>query len=144
MDIRCNDVLLMFETKFFDHWVKRHLLYRLLLLLHWSINHFQCLFARAGSLELIYKNFEFWLWATPLKSLLLKEEKKTLWPFFMDGVQLPQGYSYFEEAVYFLPFSFLEIPGTHFIDLGRMKGWVHLGATQWFWTRDPWIGNPAP
>ena len=30
-----------------------------------------------------------------------------------------------------------EIPGTHFIDLGRMKGWVDLGATQWFWTRDP-------
>ena len=25
--------------------------------------------------------------------------------FFMDGVQLPQGYSHFEEAVYFLPFS---------------------------------------
>ena len=25
--------------------------------------------------------------------------KKTLWPFFMDGVQLPQGYSHFEEAV---------------------------------------------
>ena len=29
----------------------------------------------------------------------------TLWPFFMDGVQLPQGLSHFEEAVYFLPFS---------------------------------------
>ena len=26
-------------------------------------------------------------------------------PFFMDGIQLPQGYSHFEEAVYFLPFS---------------------------------------
>ena len=26
--------------------------------------------------------------------------------FFMDGFQLPQGYSHFEEAVYFLPFSF--------------------------------------
>ena len=26
-------------------------------------------------------------------------------PFFMDGVQLPQGYSHFEEAVYLLPFS---------------------------------------
>ena len=26
-------------------------------------------------------------------------------PFFMDGVQLPQGYNHFEEAVYFLPFS---------------------------------------
>ena len=30
---------------------------------------------------------------------------KTWWPLFMDGVQLPQGYSHFEEAVYFLPFS---------------------------------------
>ena len=26
----------------------------------------------------------------------------------------------------------------------RMKGWVELGTTQWFWTRDPWIGNAAP
>ena len=26
-------------------------------------------------------------------------------PFFMDGVQLPQGQSHFEDAVYFLPFS---------------------------------------
>ena len=40
--------------------------------------------------------------------------------------------------------KFPEIPGTHFIDLGRMKGWVDLGTTQWFWTQDPWIGNPAP
>ena len=39
----------------------------------------------------------------------------------MDGVQLPQGYSQ-EEAVYFLPLKFPEVPGTHFIDLGRMKG----------------------
>ena len=28
--------------------------------------------------------------------------------------------------------KFLEIPGNHFIDLGRMKGGVDLGATQWF------------
>ena len=26
--------------------------------------------------------------------------------------------------------KFPEIPGTYFIDLGRMKGWVDLGATQ--------------
>ena len=39
--------------------------------------------------------------------------------------------------------KFLEIHGTHFTDLGRMKGWVDLGAIQWFWTREPWIGNPA-
>ena len=32
-------------------------------------------------------------------------KKTTLWPLFMDGVQLPQGYSHFEEAVYFLPLS---------------------------------------
>ena len=35
--------------------------------------------------------------------LLLK--KKTFWLLFMDGVQLPQGYSHFEEAVYLLPLS---------------------------------------
>ena len=23
------------------------------------------------------------------------------------------------------------------------KGWIDLGATQWFWTRHTWIGNPA-
>ena len=32
-------------------------------------------------------------------------KKTTLWPLIMDGVQLPQGYSHFEEAVYFLPLS---------------------------------------
>ena len=34
-----------------------------------------------------------------------KKTLKTLWPLFMDGVQLPQGYSHFEEAVYFSPLS---------------------------------------
>ena len=28
--------------------------------------------------------------------------------------------------------KFPAISGTHFTDLGRMKGWVDLGATQWF------------
>ena len=40
--------------------------------------------------------------------------------------------------------KFPELSGTHFTDLGRMKGWVDLGATQWFWSRDPWIRSPAP
>ena len=35
-----------------------------------------------------------------------RKKEKTLWPLFMDGIQLPQGYSHFEEAVYFLPFIF--------------------------------------
>ena len=34
-----------------------------------------------------------------------KKYFKTLWPLFMDRVQLPQSYSHFEEAVYFLPQS---------------------------------------
>ena len=28
--------------------------------------------------------------------------------------------------------KFPDIPGTHFMDLGRMKGLVNLEATQWF------------
>ena len=28
--------------------------------------------------------------------------------------------------------KFPYVPGAHLIDLGRMKGWVDLGATQWF------------
>ena len=40
--------------------------------------------------------------------------------------------------------KFPEIPGTHFMDPGRMKCWVDLGATWWFWTRGSWTGNPAP
>ena len=32
----------------------------------------------------------------------------TLWLLFMDGVQLPQGQSHFEKAVYFLPLSLQE------------------------------------
>ena len=40
--------------------------------------------------------------------------------------------------------KFLEIPGAHSIILGRMKDWVELGTTQWFWPWDLWIGNPAP
>ena len=25
-----------------------------------------------------------------------------------------------------------------------MKDWVNLEDSQWFWTWDPWIGNPTP
>ena len=40
--------------------------------------------------------------------------------------------------------QFPGFPGTHLINLGRMKDWVNLGATKWYWTWDPWIGNPVP
>ena len=38
----------------------------------------------------------------------------------MDGVQLPQGYSYFEEAVYFLPFSSQKVL---VLILSTLEGW---------------------
>ena len=40
--------------------------------------------------------------------------------------------------------KFPEIPGTQFFHLGRMKGWVEIGATQRFWTQEPWIRNSKP
>ena len=40
--------------------------------------------------------------------------------------------------------QFLKIPGARFISLGGMEGCVDLGAAQWFWAQDPWIGNPVP
>ena len=52
----------------------------------------------------------------------------TLWPLFMDGVR--PGFLLFTT-------KFQKIPGTYLTDLGRLKGWVNLGATQRFWTRDP-------
>ena len=61
----------------------------------------------------------------------------------MDGVQLPQGY----KATTRRPFTFYHYvpwdPWTNLIDLKRMKGYVALGSTQWFWTHDPWIEDLA-
>ena len=36
-----------------------------------------------------------------------------------------------------------EIPGTYFISLRRMKDWVNLGATLWFWTQRPLNCKPC-
>ena len=52
-------------------------------------------------------------------------------PFFMMGcICLKAIQSQYEDTVYFLP----EIPGTHQINLGRIKGWYEHEAIQWFWT----------
>ena len=64
----------------------------------------------------------------------------------MDGVQLSQGYratTRREFPFYYTIPRFPGVPGTQLIVLGRMKDCVDLGATQWFRTWDPWIGNPA-
>ena len=57
------------------------------------------------------------------------------WGGTVSGLQ-----SHYEETVYF---QFPGLPGTYLIDLGRVTGWVDLGATKQSWTQDPWIGNPA-
>ena len=48
---------------------------------------------------------ELVVWQIKVINFFLKKKTKLYDPFFMDGVQLPQGYSHFEEAVYFLPLS---------------------------------------
>ena len=60
-------------------------------------------------------------------------------PWWM-GWTASQLHSYCEKTVYLLP---QEHPGTHLINFEKMKDWVNLGANQWFWTWDTWIGNPA-
>ena len=55
--------------------------------------------------EIIEYVKKFPTFSEKIQTSRLNKKKTTLWPLFMDGVQLPQGYSHFEEAVYFLPFS---------------------------------------
>ena len=62
--------------------------------------------------------------------------KKTLRHLFESGVHLPQGY----RATTRRQFKFPEIPGTHFISLGRMKGWVDFSRT---WSH-PMVSNTGP
>ena len=49
-----------------------------------------------------------------------KTLKNILWPLFMDGVQLPQGWSHFEEAVYFLQISSQK---SLVLILSTLEGW---------------------
>ena len=48
-------------------------------------------------------NLEFKI--LPNSKISLQWLKKTLWPLHMDGIELPQGHSHFEEAIYFIPLS---------------------------------------
>ena len=62
----------------------------------------------------------------------------------MDGIQLPQGWIHFEEAVYFLPLS-----SQNFLVLilPTSEGWKVesiLEPPRGFEQGDPWISNPAP
>ena len=63
----------------------------------------------------------------------------------MDRVQLPKVYlEPLQGGSLLFIAQFREIPGTHLNYLGRMKGRLDLGATQWLSTQDHWIADPAP
>ena len=127
-------------------------------MLNWSILR---LIVLKPSVEILPFPLKWQLGLFTLKRMCVKRYKKswaaklncsikktlTLWPLFMDGVQLSQGCRATTRRQF--PFyhsvpRILGVPGTPLIALGRMKDWVDLGATQWFRTWGPWIGNPAP
>ena len=71
--------------------------------------------------------------------IITKEKRKvTLWPLFVDGVQLSQGYRATTRRQFIFHYSGL--PGTHLIDLGKMKDWVLLETTQCFKQGAPGLG----
>ena len=78
---------------------------------------------------------DFWNYLRKIILNLLKTLKKALWPLFMVGIRLPQGYSHFEEAVHFLPLSSQKFL---VLILPTSKGWKAESA----WTRLSWIWNP--
>ena len=60
--------------------------------------------------------------------LISRKKTKTLWPLFIDEVQLPQGYSHFNDTVYFLVLSsqkFLVLIYQPQIDKRLSQPWSH-------------------
>ena len=68
------------------------------------------------------------------------KKKKTTWVIFHGQGLTASRLEPLRGGNLLFTIKFLEIPCTHLIDLGRMKAWVDLQATQWFWTRDPGVG----
>ena len=70
--------------------------------------------------------------------------KKLYGPFLRTGFNCLKATEPLRGSSLLFTTKFWEIPGTHLINLGRMKSWIDLGATRWLWTWDYWIVNPAP
>lgn len=67
--------------------------------------------------------------------------KKGLWCLFIDRFQLPEGCRPTTWRQLLLPTESPVNPDAYLIDLGSIEGWLELGVTQWFWTRNTLIGN---
>ena len=76
--------------------------------------------------------------------LITADDKKFYGPFLWMGFNCLKATEPLQRGSLLFTAKFPEIPGCHLIDLRKMKGWVHLGPAQWFWSQDLWIGNPAP
>ena len=61
----------------------------------------------------------------------------TLWPLFYGWGSTASRLVPLRGGSLLFTTKFPEIPGTHFINLGRKKGWVNLGATPWFRKQSP-------
>ena len=68
------------------------------------------------------------------KPEILKLKKKLYGLFFWMGFNCPEATGPLQGDSLLFTTKSSEIRGTHLIDLERMKGWVNIGATQWFWT----------
>ena len=79
------------------------------------------------------------------KLLLLFQvcKKKTLWPLFYGWSSTASRLKPLQGGSLLLTTKSPEISSTHIIYLGRMKDWVGLEASQWFWTGDLWTLNPV-
>ena len=70
-------------------------------------------------------------------NITINTPKKILWSFFKDGVQLSQDYTANTRKILLFTTKSAGVPGTHLVDLRKMKGRVDLAATQCFLTETP-------
>ena len=80
--------------------------------------------------------FDDWVLNTPLLPVNNKEiiygKLKTLWPLFNPLLNCLKGTKPLQGDSLLFTTQSLGVPGTHLIDLGRVKDWVNLTATQRF------------
>ena len=74
----------------------------------------------------------------------MQKKKKTLCPFLWIGFNCLKATVPVQRDRLFFTTKYSEGPGSHLINLRRMKDRVNIGGPQWFSNCVPWIGNPAP
>ena len=73
----------------------------------------------------------------------MKKKTNMMKPFYGGGSTVSRLPIHNDETNYFLQLSFQDFLVLIRLTLEGWKTGVNLGATQWFWTQELWIGNPA-